>query len=374
MTKIVADDKIPYLKGAFEGKVDDMVYMPGAKTTAADVKDADAIVTRTRTRCNAALLEGSSVKIIAAATIGYDHIDTNYCESKGIAWTNAPGCNSGSVKQYIASALVRIAQLKKMKLQGSTLGVVGVGNAGSKAAMVGKALGMRVLLNDPPRERVQGSDGFTDFDTLIYRSDVITFHTPLIKEGIDKTVHLLDADVMKKLKKTTIIINGSRGEVVDNQALKQALKEKQIAGAVLDVWENEPDIDLELLSLVDIATPHIAGYSKDGKATVTMMSVQAVSRKLNLGIDDWKPAVVELPEHPMSIDFRSKNSDHMLCDAIVYTYDILHDSDKLKRFPSEFEKQRGDYPVRREFENYTIKGINRAQETGLKLLGFKLEA
>ena len=190
--KIVCDNKIPFLRGALEPYAE-VVYLPGAETTPEVVKDADAVVTRTRTRCDASLLEGSRVRAIATATIGFDHIDTTWCEAHGIAWSNAPGCNSWSVKQYISSVLAVLAQRHGLKLDTLTLGVVGVGNVGSKVAEVGRAYGMRVLLNDPPRARAEGPEAFTDLDTLLAESDIVTVHVPLTRGGEDATWHLFDA-------------------------------------------------------------------------------------------------------------------------------------------------------------------------------------
>ena len=184
--KIVCDNKIPFIRGVFEPWAE-VVYLPGAETTPAVVRDADAVVTRTRTRCDAALLAGSSVRVVASATIGYDHIDTAWCEAHGILWRNAPGCNSSSVKQYIAAVLCTLARRHGLRLDALTLGVVGVGNVGSKVAEAAAQLGMRVLLCDPPRARAEGAEGFVDLDTLVAQSDIVTLHVPLLREGEDAT-------------------------------------------------------------------------------------------------------------------------------------------------------------------------------------------
>ena len=189
--KIIIDDKIPYIRGAFEN-VAEVVYLPGSKTTPDVVKDADAIVTRTRTICNEKLLVGSSVKFIATATIGYDHIDTDYCDAAGIKWTNAPGCNSKSVEQYIASVLMVLAERKNLQLKDMCIGVVGVGNVGSKVARICEIFGMKVLLNDPPRERTEGSEKFVNIDRIKEEADIITLHVPLNMKGEDVTYHMAD--------------------------------------------------------------------------------------------------------------------------------------------------------------------------------------
>jgi erythronate-4-phosphate dehydrogenase len=263
--KIVCDDKIPYLHGVLEPYVDKVVYLPGTKISNADLLTADALIVRTRTKCTATLLENTPVRFIATATIGYDHIDTAYCDKHGIVWTNAPGCNSGSVKQYIAASLACLSNRRGFSLAGKTIGIVGVGNVGSKVFDVAKAFGMHVLLNDPPRAEKEGENMFVALDELLGKSDIITLHVPLSYEGAHKTYHLLNKKILENLQEHQIIINSSRGEVVDNTALASVLKRKRITGAVLDVWEDEPDIHRELLSLADITTPHIAGYSRDGK-------------------------------------------------------------------------------------------------------------
>ena len=229
--KIVIDDKIPYIQGALEPFAE-VVYLPGSKTTAEVVKDAVAIISRTRTICNEALLSGSSVKIIASATIGYDHIDTEYCDRAGIKWTNAPGCNAKSVEQYIASAIMVMAERKGWTLAGKTIGVVGVGNVGSKVATIAEILGMRVLLNDPPRARVEGEKGFVSLDKILEESDIITLHVPLNQEGLDATWHLAD-EVVCPHAAQPIFINSCRGEVVETAALKHAIRTGQVSGAII---------------------------------------------------------------------------------------------------------------------------------------------
>jgi len=374
LMKIIIDDKIPYIKGALEPFAE-VIYLPGNKTTPEVVKDADAIITRTRTICNEALLAGSSIKFIATATIGYDHIDTAYCEQSGITWTNAPGCNSKSVEQYIASALVALAEKKDFSLTEKTIGIVGVGNVGSKVARLGEILGMKVLLNDPPRSRAEGGKGFVELDNILEKADIITLHVPLNMDGIDKTFHLADEYFFAKAKKKPIIINSCRGEVTDTTALKTALISGQISGAVIDCWENEPELDRELLGLVDLATPHIAGYSKDGKANGTSMSVRALSKFFNLGINNWKCTGIELPESTeIFLDGTGKTTQQVLAEAIFATYDIRKDDMQLRSSVETFEKQRGDYPVRREFPIFNIlcKINNIKTIDKLKKLGFKL--
>ena len=373
--KIIIDDKIPYIRGAFE-KVAEVIYLPGNKTTPEVVKDADAIITRTRTICNEKLLKDSAVKFIATATIGFDHIDTDYCEKAGIQWTNAPGCNAESVNQYIASALFSWSLKNRTELAGKTIGIVGIGQVGSRVAKTCETIGMKVMLNDPPRERAEGSEIFTDLRTIQQEADFITLHVPLNMTGEDATFHLVNTEFLAVLKKQPLLINSCRGEVFDTEAVKQARRSGLISGLVIDCWENEPDLDLELLKMVDFGTPHIAGYSKDGKANGTMMSVQAVSRFFNLGLDNWKPSGVEPPENPViRIDGNQRREYSILAEVILSTYDIENDDNELRKDTSLFEKIRGDYPVRREFDSFTVEAENLTEETLEKLqkLGFGIK-
>jgi erythronate-4-phosphate dehydrogenase len=374
--KIVADSKIPFLQGVLEPYAD-IVYLPPKEITREKIIDADALFVRTRTACNAKLLEGTNVKFIATATIGYDHIDVAFCNSKNIKWINAPGCNSSSVMQYIASALLTLAGKEKYNLHEMTIGIVGVGNVGSKVARLSKALGMNVILNDPPRERKEGNGKFVSLNELIDRSNIITFHTPLIKEELDKTYHIADDLFFRKLKEQKILFNTSRGEVVNSSALKNAIKNKIIVKSVIDVWENEPNIDCELLNLVDIATPHIAGYSADGKANGTAICVREISSFFSLGISkEWYPPSIPVPGNPKELKFecKGKTKQEIIREVILATYDISKDDETFRKSVDTFEKQRNDYPVRREFPFYQIKLLNSTQDLNMTMtdLGFNL--
>ena len=372
--KFVVDDKIPFIKGVLE-RFGEVKYLPGKEISAGDVKDADALITRTRTKCNGELLKGSAMKIIASATIGYDHIDTEWCEKNGVEWTNAPGCNSGSVMQYIASVFSLLVTEKGIDVSKLKIGVIGVGNVGSKVSRAAGAFGMKVFEIDPPRQEQEPDKTFYSLEDVAGELDIITFHTPLTKEGRHRTFHLFDEELLKKLKKGVVIINSSRGEVVDNKVLKKALKNEDVKLAVLDVWENEPDIDLELLDRVWLGTPHIAGYSQDGKANGTMMSIQAVSKKLHLNIDTWQPSGVPLPEEPLiEIDTNGMSDQEIVSKAVLHTYDIRNDDRALRKDPDKFEYLRGSYPVRREFFSYKVRlsGGNEKIKEKLSALGFNV--
>lgn len=378
--KVIIDDKIPYIKGALEPFAD-VLYLPGKATTPDVVKDADAVITRTRTICNESLLKGSKVSFIATATIGYDHIDTDYCEQAGITWTNAPGCNAKSVEQYVASALFVMAERKGWSLAGKTLGVVGVGQVGTKVARLGSILGMKTLLNDPPRASMEGASGFCSLETVLAEADIITLHVPLNLQGEDATYHMADEAFFNRLGKKPILINACRGEVMDTQATIEAMRQERLTGLVVDCWENEPHPDPTLLSMADLATPHIAGYSKDGKANGTSMSVQALSRFFKLGIDKWTAKDVELPKQTtLSLDGCSADGtllddQRLLEQAILSTYDIRKDDADLRAEPQRFEALRGDYPLRREFPVYTIEAtkVPAGVTKQLSQLGFNVK-
>jgi erythronate-4-phosphate dehydrogenase len=361
--QIIADDKIPFLKGVLE-QYADIQYLPGGKITSKDVKNADVVITRTRTVCNEALLRSSNVQLITTATIGYDHIDTEYCDRAGIKWVNAPGCNSGSVQQYITAAIVSLIREKELNINDLTLGVIGVGNVGSKVAATAEALGMKVLRNDPPRkERESESNSqefFIELDDLLTDSDIVTCHVPLEKESKYPTYHLANEAFFAKMKDKSVFINSSRGSVVDSQALKQAAKTK-LSAYVLDVWEDEPDIDRDLLNGAFIGTPHIAGYSNDGKANGTATCIQEIAQFFGIeALKNWYPETI--PPPPMDtiirLDGNGKSKEQIVYESVTHTYPIWKDSNILKNSPQTFENQRGDYWIRREFKNFRIQPQN----------------
>ena len=371
--KVIIDNKIPYIEGALEPYAE-VVYLPGNLTTADVVRDADALVTRTRTICSKEVLEGSKVKFIATATIGFDHIDTEYCKHAGIEWTNAPGCNAESVNQYISSALCSFSKRHGYALKGKTIGIVGVGQVGSRVAKTCEILGMNVLLNDPPRERREGSSQFVSIQTIQQQADIITFHVPLNMDGPDCTFHMANTAFLQGLKKKALIINTCRGEVFDTRAVCNAKLSNDISGIIVDCWENEPELDLDLLKWVDYGTSHIAGYSKDGKAKGTKMSVRAISRFFGLGIDDWEPSGVESPSNPtIELHPGKRKGGLILAEAILSTYEIERDDRALRDNPQLFEQLRGDYPVRREFSSYCISatGLEDEMVEKFRKLGFK---
>ncbi len=345
MIKVIVDDKIPYIKGELEKLADEVVYAAGKDISAAMVKDADALIIRTRTHVNRQLLEGSKVRFVATATIGFDHIDTEYCRQAGIVWRNAPGCNATSVWQYVHSSLVLLHQQCGLPLKGSRLGVVGVGHVGSEVADAEESMGMEVLRCDPPRAD-KGEEGFVPLEELCEQCDVISFHTPLTHDGPYPTWHLADERFFQSLKRPVYLINTSRGEVVDNSALLRALQEGHVKEAVIDVWEGEPNINRQLLERAFIGTPHIAGYSADGKANATRMALDAFCEFFHL-----KGDYVITPPAPAQATLEANTNEELQ----LMGYNPMEDSQRLKAAPETFEYQREHYPLRRELRAYNIK-------------------
>lgn len=371
--KILADVHIPYLNGVAE-QFGDVEYLPGNQFTKESIKEKDALIVRTVTRFDETILSGSNVKLICSATIGYDHIDTAYCDAHNIAWRTAPGCNAASVEQYVTASLLYMAQKQSFQLKDKTIGIVGVGNVGSNVEAACRKLGMRVLLNDPPlTENMQASQQigrFVDLETIKNEADIITFHTPLTKTGAHKTYHLADDDFFAGLVRKPIIINAARGGVTDNQALKRAIKNGNISGAIIDCWENEPNIDAELLQLADIATPHIAGYSADGKWMATKMSIDNLK---NFFQSDSIPQFQEIPIPLLPVIQLSKIApDKQLAYAVWHSYNPMNETKELKAHPEKFYGFRSHYPLRREYKAYTVEHAHECIAPLLKELGYRL--
>ncbi|TSA34471.1 MAG: 4-phosphoerythronate dehydrogenase [Porphyromonadaceae bacterium] len=335
--KIVIDDRIPFIRGVFEPH-SEVLYLPGGQISREHLRDTGCLLVRTRTRCDQKLLEGTRVKFIATATIGFDHIDTKWCEENGISWTNAPGCNSGAVAQYVTAALHEMANRLGFDLKDKILGIIGVGYVGKKVEKIARELGMQVILNDPPRVRSEGLTGFTDLKNLLAHSDIISLHIPLNREGQDKTYQMVDREFQEALKPGAILINSSRGEVMEESEVVRALRElrtlRGLRGVelVLDVWNNEPHINRELLNLTSIATPHIAGYSVEGKYNATKMVVEAVSEYFQLSMT--------------SLPSLTKKGVVIRQNGSVAAYDIMADDRRLRESPETFEQQRNKYPER----------------------------
>lgn len=340
--KIVADKNIPFLEGIFEPYAE-VVYIDGRQITHEYVVDADALIIRTRTRCNADLLDGTKVSLISTATIGTDHIDLEYCARRGIQVHNAEGCNAGGVMQYVFSALYGVAARKNIKLDGANFGIIGVGHVGRKVEHMAEYLGFNVLRCDPPRAAVEGEEGFCSLEYLLANSQIVTMHTPL-----DETTRgMADEEFFMQMQPGVIFINASRGEVMDEAALKLAYP--KLGAAIIDTWNNEPDVDEDLIELVDVATPHIAGYSYQGKQNGTASAVQSVAR--HFGIEelyDYYPEN-DIPDHePKLLDLKGKKQGEIAA-VFQYNYPIFTDDFRFRMEPGNFEKMRSDYQYRREF-------------------------
>lgn len=339
--KIVADKAIPFLEGVFDPYAD-MTYLPGDKIGPEDVRDADVLMVRTRTKCNADLLEGSKVKFIATATIGTDHIDFPYCDSKGIVVRNAPGCNAGGVMEYVFSALYGLASRKSISLQGDTIGIIGVGHVGSLIERMGRALGFKILKCDPPRAEAEGSFGFCDLEYLLQNSQIVTLHVPL-----DETTRgMANSEFFSLMQPGAFFINAARGEVVCDDALKAAIP--KLGPVIIDTWNHEPDIDIDLMDKVAIATPHIAGYSYQGKQNGTAAAVRAVAHYFGMTeLYEFFPKT-DLPENEaVKLDLKDLNQGE-IASVLQYNYPIFTDDFMLRLNPENFDKLRSEYNYRRE--------------------------
>lgn len=344
--KAVIDEKIPFLREALEGMGHSVVALPGVKICADDVADADVLFVRTRTRCDEALLRGSKVRFIGTATIGYDHIDADYCAENGIRWASAAGCNAGAVLQYVQSVIYAWSKERGCPVKGLSLGVVGVGEIGSRVAAWAEEAGMTVYRNDPPRQEREGGDAFVSLAEIAEKCDIITFHPTLEHAGSYPSYHLADEAFFASLKRCSLLINASRGPVVDNKALLAALENGALPDAVLDVWEDEPDLSLQLLNKVYIATPHIAGYSAEGKLNATGLVLKAFAE-----FSGYEGAL-PLPELPAPEP--ATVIANAIDEALLSIYNPCADSLRLKQSPSAFEEQRNNYLLRREPLAYKI--------------------
>lgn len=360
---VTADQHIPYIKELLAPYCK-LQLLPASDITNRSIKDSDALIIRTRTHCNATLLEGTKVQFIATATIGYDHIDTHYCQQKGIYWTTAPGSNANSVVQYVMAALSALAIRNNKRLSDWTLGIIGVGNVGSRLAQTASIIGMKTLLNDPPREKIEGSQGFTDIDTLLSESDIITIHTPLTTQGEFATYHLADRSFFERCTSHPIVINSARGEVVDTAAILEAAQRNIISDMVIDCWQSEPHISMELLNRATIATPHIAGYSLDGKLNATMSAVSQFAKYFDLEQPQYLPTLPQVTSRPIEV---ALNDRYYIERAILATYNPIIETDQLKSHPDHFEAIRNHYPLRREAQGYSLSAYNEL----LRALGFK---
>jgi len=380
--RIIADANIQLVADAF-GPLGEVVSLPAARITPDAVAGADALLVRSVTRVDRALLDASQVRFVGTATIGVDHVDEAYLASRGIGFASAAGSNARSVAEYVLAAITVLAERQGRPLGNQVLGIVGCGNVGGRLARLAEAVGMTVLLNDPPLSRRTGDPKYLPLDALA-AADVVTFHVPLTRDGPDATYHMIDAWLVGRMKPGLTLINTSRGAVADTDGLKAAIAADHVGALVLDVWENEPQIDAGLLERADIATPHIAGYSYDGKVNGTRMILEALCRHFGLA-RQWDPApLLPPPARPLVTLPAGIGFDKGLAAAVAAAYDICADDGRLRATlnqPPEkraayFDALRRDYPVRREFPETTVELAepDAALESALAALGFCVSA
>ncbi|MEN8128057.1 MAG: 4-phosphoerythronate dehydrogenase [Planctomycetota bacterium] len=381
--KIIADQNIPFVKQCFSS-IGDVTLVSGREVSPELVKDADALLVRSITQVNADLLAGSSVKFVATATIGTEHIDQDYLVDRGIGFASAPGSNANSVAEYIVAALLTLGQKYQFKLEGKSIGVVGVGNVGSKVEAKCRTLGMNVVVNDPPLQRQTGDAKYRPL-AEVFDCDFVTMHTPLTQDGPDPTWHLADEKFFASMKQGAFFLNSSRGKVQDEGALKQAMRSGKLGGVVLDVWETEPNIDLWLLDNVDLATPHIAGYSYDGKVLGMIMIYHAACEYFGLRAVHTAGDFLPEPDVPeIRIDKRppAGEEETAIHNIVQQVYTINRDDFNMREILLQPEDQRGawfdglrkNYPIRREFGNTKIilLGIECCAVNKLADIGFEV--
>ncbi|MGM9754645.1 MAG: 4-phosphoerythronate dehydrogenase PdxB [Parabacteroides sp.] len=367
--RIIADNTIPYLKGIAE-PIAEVTYLDSKSFTPERVKEADVLIVRSIDKCTPALLAGSRVKLITTATIGFDHIDIHYCERQGIVWKNAPGCNASSVAQYVLADLVTLSLRTGSPLRGKTIGIVGVGHVGRIVERYCAAMGMRVLRNDPPRAAAEGAEGFVSLEQIAAEADVVTLHVPFTKEGDYPTYHLVDARFLQQLAKQPWLFNSCRGAVHDTEALLEAKRIGKVSELVLDCWENEPVISRELLALTALATPHIAGFSADGKANGTRACLQAIEQFFDVHFERLPQVQPPAPQDPL-IDLDQWTS-HRIEQAILHTFSPERVDQALRADPDGFERQRNHYAHPREFSAYQVLHATAEEANCLRQLGFVL--
>ncbi|NLH15962.1 MAG: 4-phosphoerythronate dehydrogenase [Phycisphaerae bacterium] len=379
--KIIADQNIPLVRECF-ASLGEVVTVSGREIRREILADADVLLVRSITRVEAGLLAATPVKFVATATIGVEHVDCDFLRQAGIGFASAPGSNANSVSEWVTAALLSLARKYRFPLVGRSIGIVGVGNVGSRVEAKCRALGMKVVLNDPPLQRKTGLKKFRPLEE-IFECDFITMHTPLTREGPDKTWHLADEGFFAAMKKGAFFINSSRGSVHDTDALRRAFDQGRIAGFVLDVWEGEPRVDEWLLRRAELSTPHIAGYSYDGKIAGLMMIYQAACRHFDLPVDKRIEEFLPPPPVPeIRIEQPIEDPQKTLHDIVQQVYAIHRDDFNMREIlmvPAEqrgkfFDDLRKNYPVRREFQNTTAILPKEISPLSVQLqgLGFKV--
>lgn len=328
---ILIEENVPFVRGLLD-EYANVRYLAPDEFTPRNVADADAMIVRTRTRCDRDLLDKSRCKLIATATIGTDHIDLPFCASRSITVVNAPGCNAPAVAQYVFASLLAVVNRPLCEL---TIGIVGLGHVGSIVENWARSLDMKVLRCDPPRQRCEGGEWNT-MEEIAAQADIITFHTPLTREGADATYHLADEAFFSSLRRTPVIVNSARGPVVDTAALIEARRKGLVGPLILDCWENEPEIDRTLLDMAAVATPHIAGYSRPGKVRASQQALDAVTTMFMLPRVTLDQPLPPAPARSVRIA------------DICAGYDPMADTQALKSDPAAFEGLRNHYHLRDE--------------------------
>jgi len=371
--QLIIDSSLPYLSTLAE-EVGEVIRLDSADFTSERIKNADALLIRSVVQCNEALLRGSSVRVIASATAGFDHIDTAYCEGHHIHWYNSPGCNALGVVQYILSALSLWSLQRGEALQGKTIGIIGVGNVGGRLAKRVTALGLQPLLYDPPRAEREGAEGFiTSLEILLAESDIITLHVPLTKGGRYPTQGMVNDAFLKQCSRKPLLINACRGGVTPSMALHEALERGWIRDVILDCWEGEPVIDGELAREAFIATPHIAGWTADGKWRGSRMALEAVCSGLALDKPKslWDASCLPAPSTPI-IDLSCYPEGERVRRALLHTANPSAMTRELQATPQDFNRLRKSYLFPREASAYHIMGYNEMEVQVLKQLDFNL--
>lgn len=370
--KILVDENMPYAQALFS-ELGDVKAVPGRPIPEQELIDADALMVRSITKVNESLLNKTPVKFVGTATAGFDHVDTAWLSTANIGFSSAPGCNAIAVVEYVFSALLLLAQRDNFDLRDKTVGIVGVGNVGGRLARRLNAWGVKTVLCDPPRA-AKGEEGpFVAFDELLTQADVLTFHTPLNMVGEDQTFHLMDKTRLENLREGTILINASRGEVVDNQALLAVLQQGKKISVVLDVWEPEPDLNTDLLHLVDIGTPHIAGYTLEGKARGTTQVYEAYCQFLGKSAHVSLSSLLPKPDIS-ELALNGKLTQNQLKRLVHLVYDVRRDDAALRAvagIKGEFDKLRKNYQERREWSSLSVICDDPQTATLLTELGFK---
>lgn len=379
--KTVCCSNMPFAAEAFS-TLGDVLSKDGRALTPSDVRDADLLVIRSTTRVNASLLDGSRVRFVGSGVIGTDHLDIPYLDRRGIRWCAAAGCNANSVSEYLTAALLCLAVRHGFALAGKTIGVIGVGNVGRLVVRKAQAIGLNVLQNDPPRQRAEGEAGFVSLDRVLAGSDIVTLHVPLTAAEPDATRNLADAGFFARLKPGCIFINAARGGIVVTDALLAAMDRGTVAHAVIDCWGGEPAFRLDMLERADLATPHIAGHSFEGKAMGTVIVYREACRFLGIA-PTWSHEPMMPPPLVPSLAVRAygRREEAVLRDLVRPVYDIEADDARLRGGASAdpkaraafFDRLRKDYPMRREFRftRVTIPD-SPALESKAAALGFQV--